>query len=93
MSFKDYSVKDSSIIIKLDEKAFANLVFHVEGKKIFLDSTYTPEKYRGRGIGGRLIQAALDYAREWELKIVPVCSFSVEYFNKHPEHSDQLWKD
>lgn len=88
----DYTVKENALIIKLDTKAKASLVFHVEGKRLYLDSTNTPEAYRGRGIGGQLIQAALDFAKSKGLKIVPVCSFSVEYFRKHAEHADQLWK-
>jgi hypothetical protein len=88
----DYLVKENALIIKLDSKASASLVFHVEGKRFYIDSTYTPEAYRGRGIGGQLMQAAMDYAKSRDLKIVPVCSFSVEYFKKHTEYADQLLK-
>jgi predicted GNAT family acetyltransferase len=88
----DYEVSGNALLIKLDGKATARLGFHVEGKKMHLDSTYTPEKYRGKGIGGQLIHAGIDYAKKMALKIVPVCSFSVEYFKKHPEYADLLWK-
>lgn len=38
-------------------------------------STYTPTEWRGRGIGGRLVVHALDYALEKQLRIVPTCPF------------------
>jgi predicted GNAT family acetyltransferase len=93
VSTMDYTAKESELIIKLDGKAIARLGIHVEGNKIHFDSTYTPEKYRGKGIGSQLIEAGIDYAKKKRLKIVPVCNFSVEYFKKHPEHADLLWKE
>jgi uncharacterized protein len=88
----DYEVTENALLIKLDGRATARLSYHMEERKMHLDSTYTPEKYRGRGIGSQLIQAGIDYAKKMALKIVPVCSFSVEYFKKHPEYADLLWK-
>jgi predicted GNAT family acetyltransferase len=89
----DYAVKENSLVIKLDGSATARLSFHVEGKEMHFDSTYTPEQHRGKGIGSQLIEAGIDYAKKMGLKIVPVCSFSVEYFKKHPEYADLLWKE
>jgi hypothetical protein len=88
----EVKVKDNAIVIKLDEKASANIVFHMEGNRMYLDSTYTPEKYRGRGIGTELVKASMKYAREHGLLIVPVCTFAVEYFKKHPEYGNILYK-
>jgi len=89
----DYTVKDNVLIIKIDEKASASVMFHAEGKKMYLDSTYTPHAHRGKGIGGQLMLAALDYAKKMGLMVVPVCSFSVEYFKRHSEYAGMLWKE
>jgi hypothetical protein len=82
----EYTIKDNFIVIKLEEKAAASLSFHVEGNKMYLDSTFTPPKYRGRGIGSELVQASIEYAKKNGLTIVPVCEFAVEYFKKHREY-------
>lgn len=44
--------------------------------------------YRGQGIGDQLVLKAIAFAKEKELKIVPMCSFTVRYFEKHTEYSD-----
>jgi predicted GNAT family acetyltransferase len=85
-------VKDNAIVIQLDKKAVANIKFHIEGNRMHLDSTYTPEQYRGRGVGSELIQVAMKYAKDKGLLIVPVCAFAVEYFKKHPEYGDILYR-
>lgn len=84
----EYTIKDNFIVIKLDTNAAASLGFHVEGNKMYLDSTYTPPKYRGRGIGSELVQASIEYAKKNGLIIVPVCEFAVEYFSKHKEYDN-----
>jgi len=88
----EVKVKDNAIVIELDEKASANITFHIEGNRMYLDSTYTPEEYRGRGLGSELVKTSMKYAREKGLVIVPVCSFAVEYFKRHPENGDILYK-
>jgi len=79
--------------IRLSKKSSAELAYHIEGSRIFLDSTYTPEEFRGKGVGARLVEAAISYAREKGLKVVPVCPFALEYFKKHPEHKEILSSD
>ncbi|HDI31920.1 MAG TPA: N-acetyltransferase [Thermofilum sp.] len=66
-------------LIRLEPGKYAFLGYHIEGDKLYVDSTYTPLEYRGRGIARRL----MDYARENGYKIVPVCSYAVAYFRKH----------
>lgn len=39
----------------------------------------------GRGIAGALARAALQWAREQNLKVVPRCSFVHSYIKRHPE--------
>ncbi|MEJ5293261.1 MAG: GNAT family N-acetyltransferase [Candidatus Methanosuratincola sp.] len=79
-----------AFMIRLSPRSSAELAYHIEGSLIFLDSTYTPEEFRGRGVGAKLVEAAISYAKERGLRIVPVCPFALEYFKKHPEHDDIL---
>ncbi len=88
----DYEITPDAIRIKLGEDEYATLEYHVEGGRIFLDSTYTPHRHRGKGVGGRLMSAAIEYARSNHHSIVPVCPFAIEYFKKHPEYGEVVEK-
>lgn len=67
----------------ISEKAF--LRYRIQGDRMYLDATYTPPQYRGKGIGRMLVEATIRYAEENGLKIVPKCSYAIYYFVKHPE--------
>jgi predicted GNAT family acetyltransferase len=47
--------------------------------------TEVPPTLGGRGIGGRLIEQALEDARRRNLRVLPICSFVRAYMDKHPE--------
>ena len=55
---------------------------------IILPHTVVPEAFEGRGVGGALAKAALGYAREQGLKVIPTCPFVAGYIAKHPEWHD-----
>lgn len=57
---------------------------------IVIDHTYTPPEFRGRDIAARLMQRAIDDARNNNTKIQPVCSYAVVQFRRHPEWADLL---
>lgn len=49
--------------------------------------TIVPEEIGGRGIAGRLVQAALDYARGADLKVRPTCEYAAAWMARHPEYA------
>ena len=59
--------------------------------KMELTHTIVPEAIAGRGVAAALVKEVLRYARENHLYIIPVCSYTVTYFQRHPEDSDLLW--
>jgi len=48
--------------------------------------TEVPAAVGGRGIAGRLVQAALDTASEQGWKVVPACSYAAGWMQRHPEY-------
>ena len=59
-------------------------------RTIELHHTIVPEKERGHGVGGRVVSAAIAYAREQGLRVVPTCPFVQAWLNDHPDEQDLL---
>ena len=55
-----------------------------------LHSTYVPAADRGKGVAGRLVEAAVGYARSEGLRIIPSCWYVAQWIRQHPEHADLL---
>lgn len=55
---------------------------------ITIDHTGVPREYEGRGIAAKLVNKAIADAREQGFKIMPVCSYVVAQFRRHPEWAD-----
>jgi predicted GNAT family acetyltransferase len=70
------------------ENHLAVLEYELEGEIITFTHTGVPTELGGRGLGGQLVRAGLDYARENRLKVIPQCSFVAGYLGKHPEDQD-----
>lgn len=58
--------------------------------QLMITGTHVPKELEGKGIAGAITKFALEYARENNLKVVPICSYTVAYFKKHPEFNDLL---
>jgi len=82
--------KIGKFLIRLEPGKFAFLGYTIKDNKIYVESTYTPPEYRGRGIAARLMEAVVEWARERGLKVVPVCSYSLYFFKNHEEAWDVL---
>ena len=70
------------------ESYMAVLEYELQDGIIVFTHTGVPAALEGQGIGSRLAQAGLEYARAAGLKVVPLCSFISAYMHKHPEYSD-----
>lgn len=61
-----------------------------EGDTVVFTHTGVPPELEGRGIGSRLIRAALDDVRDQGLRVIPQCPFVRAFIAKHPEYRDLL---
>jgi predicted GNAT family acetyltransferase len=63
----------------------AVLRYHHDGAgSLVLDHTEVPAPLRHRGIATRLARTALEFARDHQVVVVPVCPFVVAYLHQHP---------
>lgn len=67
------------------EGATAKLEYELDGGRLLLLHTEVPEEFRGQGVGGRLVEAALAKARAAQLTIVPWCPYARRWLKEHPE--------
>jgi uncharacterized protein len=63
----------------------AELDYTIDGHRIVLLHTEVPEALGGEGIGGELIQAAVDRAARDGLTIIPVCGYARRWLEQHPD--------
>ncbi len=67
----------------------AELRYHRSGNRLSLIHTEVPEELGGRGIGGKLVTAAVARAAREGLIIVPFCPFARGWLERHPGVADQ----
>jgi predicted GNAT family acetyltransferase len=53
--------------------------------RMVLTHTFVPPELRGQKIAERLVAAALNYAREQGLRVVPQCSYVDVFLRRHKE--------
>lgn len=87
----EYNDKKGYFYVKVDDKIEAKMTFVFAGPhKIIIDHTEVNPGNNGKGFGKRMVEQAVLFAREKELKILPLCPFAKKVFDKTPEYSDVL---
>jgi uncharacterized protein len=71
----------------------AELVYRRNGKRLVLIHTEVPEELGGRGLGGKLVVAALDRAAAEGMTVVPLCPFAHDWLERHPDASSRATID
>ena len=62
--------------------------YRQEDDVVVFTHTEVPQPLEGKGIGSRLIAAALEDVRRRGLKILPQCEFVAAYIERHPDTRD-----
>lgn len=69
------------------EIALMHYIFSGPGK-IIIDHTEVDDEHAGKGLGLQLVKAGVAYARENQLKILPLCPFAKKIFDITPAFAD-----
>jgi predicted GNAT family acetyltransferase len=73
--------------------AQARLDYRSAPGTLVLVHTEVPDALEGRGIGGRLVQAAVDRAEAERRTVVPWCPFARRWLQRHPEEAARVTID
>ncbi|CAN5685934.1 GNAT family N-acetyltransferase [soil metagenome] len=80
-----------SFYIKDDGQKSALMTYKKSGEnEITIDHTEVDEVMQSKGLGKQMVSAAVEYARENDIKIVPVCPFVKKIIDETPEYQDVL---
>jgi predicted GNAT family acetyltransferase len=71
-----------------DDVAYIDYGWHKE--TLALLYVYVPIAHRGKGYSSTLIEYAMQYARDKNVKVMVYCSYINRYLRMHPEHHDLL---
>jgi len=78
-----------SFFVEKDGKILAEMTFSKAGtERIIIDHTEVGDELRGKGVGLKLVEFAVNYVRSKNIKMLPLCPFTKATLLKHPE-----WKD
>ena len=65
-----------------------HLDYNLTEDRLDLYHTYTPPQLRGRGLAGRVVEFAFNYAKENNLKVIPSCPFIPQFLEKNPQYNE-----
>lgn len=78
--------------VQQDGNMLAELVYTMPSSdKMIIEHTEVSEELKGQNTGYQLVQTAVEYARNHNLKIIPLCPFANAVFKKKPEYADVLY--
>lgn len=80
-----------AFFIEQDGARLAEMTYSLAGTQLMIiDHTEVSDALRGKGAGKQLVKAAVDYARQNQIKILPLCPFAKSVFDRIPEWHDVL---
>ena len=88
---KDEHGRKGAFYIDEDGEWVAELTYYREGDEtLVVDHTEVDEKLAGQGVGKRLVEAVVNFARENGLKIKADCPYTKKVIESTPEYEDIL---
>ena len=83
--------KKGQFIIETDGNVVAEMTYVWAGPdRIIIDHTLVDKSLQGKNVGKQLVHRAVLFAREKQIKILPLCPFASAIFAKTPEYKDVL---
>ncbi len=88
---RDDNGHKGAFFIEQDGERVGEMTYTMAGKsRMIIDHTEVGDSLRGTGAGKKLVIAGVEYARENDLRVLPLCPFAKAVIDKTPELQDVL---
>ena len=81
-----------AFIWQQDGKRLGEMTYTVAGSRVIIDHTQVDDSLRGKGVGAKLVRAAVDWARKENARLLPLCPYAKSVFDRTPDYADVLAK-
>lgn len=83
--------KKGQFIVESEGNILADMTYVWAGStKIIIDHTLVDKSLQGKNVGKQLVHRAVLFAREKQIKILPLCPFASAIFAKTSDYKDVL---
>lgn len=91
----DFKLLENQLICQDEhEEMLGNIGFKMINNEqtYVIEHTWVADKARGQGLAEKMTVFFLEHARSEKKTILPLCSYTQNYFKKHPELETLLFK-
>jgi predicted GNAT family acetyltransferase len=57
-----------------------------DGKNFVITHVGVYPEHRGQGIAAKIVQTALEYAKQNALRVIPMCGYAAAYIRRNPQY-------
>jgi uncharacterized protein len=79
------------VLLFSDSVKAGEMAISVEDGRLTVYHTEVYPQFEGKGFAKLLLEQLVGYAKEKDLKIVPLCPYVNAQFHRHPEEYGEVW--
>jgi predicted GNAT family acetyltransferase len=80
-----------AFFVDRDGERLAEMVVSIDEKNITVYHTEVSNKLKGEGMGTKLLNTMVDYARQHHLRVIALCPFVSAQFKRHSDLYADVW--
>jgi len=78
--------KKGMFYVEIDGNILAEMVYSMASPtKMIIEHTEVSDELKGKNVGYQLVKTAVDYVRQHNMKIIPLCPFAKSVFERKEE--------
>jgi len=73
------------------EERIGEMVISIKDSTMTVHHTEVAQKAEGKGFAKKLLAAMVEHARQHSLKVIPLCTYVLAQFKRHPDEYADVW--